>query len=428
MSTARFVPVSRVTLLALFLGTAALVFAHAHPLTGWAYADWAAASAEARQSLALAGVWAAGCAAWAASLHATPASATCPVSAVRNGAPLVRSQGSLLIGAAALGQVLGLAPLYLWCAIHTTYEADLRPFVIASGFAALIAFVGFGYLCGVLLPRLLATPAATVLTFGAIAFTDPGGSPLAPVWPFDVAAGLAEPRSVAILRVAFFLTTATLSLLASARWLKDRRTTPSTLAPAVAMLLPLVVVVLLTGANAPTLVHRDSEAQPRCTVVGVSQVCLHPARADLLPDVADLVRGMTDVVGPEAPAPARIYDATSPLPGASKGLALQLQYEDRERWPAFVALDLASFLIGTADCEPDSTGSGSSPGDVSSAAVVWLASQVDSDAAAIAITGPAGGLTSRLLQADPNSVASLLRRSLRDLRACRATIADLLPS
>lgn len=427
MSTARFLPVSRVTLLALFVGTAALVFAHAHPLTGWAYADWAAASAEARQSLALAGVWAAGCASWAASLHSTAASATCPVPAVRNGAPLVRSQSVLLIAAAIVGEAAGLAPTYVWCAIHSTYAADLRPLVIVGGVAVLVASVCFGYLCGVLLPRLLAVPAAVVLAFGAVAFTGADGSPLSPVWPFDVAAGLAEPGPVAGLRIAFYITTAILCLLASARWLEERRTTPATVIPTVASMTPILLIVLLSATNSAPLVHRDASAGARCASVGDSRVCVHPARATLLPELAAAVRSMQTVIGPDAPLPARIYDATTWPPESSDGLSLQLQDERPAQWRAYVALDLSSNLLRTAGCGPGADTSGSSPGDVASAAAVWLASQVDPGASAISGSGSASELARDLLRAPPAAVTPLLRHSLADLRACRATVAELLP-
>ncbi len=427
MTTGAFLPVSRTTLLMLLGGTACLVLAHSLPLTGWAYADWAAASAEARQGVTLAGVWAAGCAAWAASQHSTPTSVTCPIPAVRNGVPFVRGQAVLLIGAAVAGEAVGLAPAYLWCAIHADYASDVRPLVIAAGFAVLVAAVCFGYLCGALLPRLLATPAAVVLTFAAVALTNPSGSPLAPVWPFEVAAGLSEPASVAVLRLGFFITTSALCLATSVRWLECRRPEPGTVLQMATLVAPIPLIVLLTISNPLPVLHRDVEARPRCAPVATSQVCVHPARTDLLPDLTDLVRTMATVVGPEFPPPVTIYDATTRLPGSPDGLALQLQYEDPDRWRALAALDLATAFTGNADCPTDITGSGSSPGDVSSAAAVWLASQVDARAAVIAATGPASELTSRLLREPPTAVTSNLRRSLRELRSCQATIDDLLP-
>ncbi len=213
------VPVGPLVVLA--VGAGLLVLSHSIALDGWAYADWAAVSAETRQSLTLAGPWIAGCSAWVAGPLGSPSSALCPAGAARRGRGLVGAQLSRLCVVAWLGCAAGLAPALVHAARSATY-GGLSVWVVASSVTLICGFVALGYLVGVLLPRVAAAPVAAALAFAPVVLGPAEGSVVVPVYPFDGIAGLAEVATATASRTAFFAVAASTLALLSAWWLRHR--------------------------------------------------------------------------------------------------------------------------------------------------------------------------------------------------------------
>lgn len=402
-------------------GTAGLVALHAVPLTHRPYADWAAASAEARQALGLAVVWAAACSAWVASLHSSPSSITCPTTALRSGPSLVAAQTAVLSGAGLVGLALGLTPLYAWCARNSTYNTDLRPLVIIGGASIIVAGVALGYLCGTVLPRLLAAPTAAAIAFATVISMGVDGRPAATIWPFDVAAGIKETTGVGIFRTVFFLTAGALFLVAASRWLGTRTVAAAPIAALVVTLAPVAGVAHLSNAHNPALISREVVA-PRCERSAHLRVCVHPASKNLLPSLTAGLESLRSAIGPGLIFPANLSDGRGPI--TADGLVIDLPAD--RTWRAAAMLSVANAVLGTRACWSSVSGDGS-PADVTGAAALWYAASAEPRVIDVFGHGPTGAMGRTLLQAPAPVVGERLRQALPALHACRATLDQLMP-
>lgn len=332
---------------ALLVGTSALAFIHSRALLGWAYSDVTAMSAEYRQSVLTVGIFASGVAAWTSSAISSPTNAHAPAGSSRRGLPLAASNIMYLSLAAGLGFTLGLAPVTISSISHSDYgSVDLA--TIASGYAALLAYIATGYLIGCLLPY-LAVPAALGVAYVMVFFSS---TAVSPIFEFDIISGLEVPTKVSVARLLYFLASAGAAFLASSMWLRKRSTNEiRAAASSVAMILfPLLVLTYASTSYTPDLVVTDG-ATPVCQRAGESLVCVHPARSDLLADLADAVAVIGEQAGPEVFPPSNVFDATLDVPSdaASSSYLLQIQGQSSD-WLRAAIVDLASRAAGVQAC------------------------------------------------------------------------------
>lgn len=358
----------RVGLLA-FVGSGVLAFIHSRPLLDWAYGDTTAASAEYRQSVLTVGILLAGVAAWVSSSVAAPNNAHAPAGAVRRGAPLVLSNLSYLFVTGASGFAAGLAPVTWHTASSKVYGTfDLA--AIAAGFAGLLVYIAMGYLVGCLLPAYIAIPIALGLSYVMVFFTS---HVLSPALVFDVISGLEVPSQVSLVRLLYFGACIGAAALAASAWLRMRSTIEVKVpgVTVVGALLPLALITYAANSYSGSLVRADG-AEPVCEDAATSEVCLHPARAELLPAIADSVEVMSSRAGPDIVPTSTFVDATLSIPEAEESTALTLQIQGQSnRWLSFARGDIASYAAGIDACyrggKPDNTGR-----NVSSAVAGWL--------------------------------------------------------
>ena len=406
----------------LFSGMLIITWVHSKSLQDWAYADWAAVSAEFRQSLGLAGCFAAACSAWAGGSFASPRLAMCPAGAFRRGLPLVIHQLGELALWAVVGYGLGLAPLVSWTARNASYGGP-QGWVVASALVSLMAFISGGYLVGVLVRSLLAVPIAGAMAFATVVFTGYNGLATSPVWPFDVVAGLKEPSGITAFRVVFFGTTVILCAGAAAWWMRERSTQlslPPVLGVAV-FIAPIILIGAFANHRAGVLVQRDLTA-PTCerTSTGVN-VCVAPARAKLLRPLALKVDEMSRAVGQAGlPFMTEVADATTWESPQQGRILLQIQGQSRERWLQDALADTAQVVSGVPQCRVD-TGARSSGVSlaVSQAVAAWLLRQIHEPSDQV-VSGPSAARLEKSLEAEaPEDVRKFFGSQFRAINACR---------
>ncbi|MGI8577530.1 MAG: hypothetical protein ACR2KG_06330 [Nocardioidaceae bacterium] len=408
---------------------AGLSFAHSQPLLHWAYADWTAASAETRESLPFAGPWAAGVAAWVAARFASRRSIICPLLAPRRGLPLVRAHLSILAGWGLVGYFGGLAPVLTTTALGATWGHPDWLVLLASS-AALVGFMGLGYLTGCLLPLAAAVPTAAAISFFAVINTGDMGTVTGPFYPFGVEAGLREPGVVMVFRVLFFVAAVVLTGAASAWWMRESTasyTTPALLG-VVLVVLPLPLIGFLANRQSPPLVEHDY-SQATCERVDGVDVCVHPARAVMLGPLTRAVEKVSRAIGPARPY-TRVLDATLwPQPRPDE-IVLQLQAQDRNGWTTSAVQDMVDQIANVSVCAAQAqTNPSRSPlaeqAAVSGAVGIWLDHEVGVAGDNIGGWPESVTLAARLEAKPANEVRAALVKALPSIRACQGTIAQL---
>lgn len=398
-----------------FFGTAGLAFIHSRPILQWAYGDTTAASAEFRQSVLTVGILMAGVGAWVSSSIAEPTNAHVPAGAARRGAPLVLSNLSYLFLTSGAGFTAGLAPV-VWHAATTSVHGTFDFATIAAGYGALFVYVSMGYVVGCLLPNYVAIPVALGTAYVMVFFTS---HVLSLVFDFDVISGLEVPSHVSFVRLLYFGACIGAAALAASAWLGMRSTNETRLPAAIVavILLPLVVIWYAANSYSSPLVQAD-DATPVCEEVDASAVCVHPARSELLPDIADSVRVMSQTAGSNIFPASRILDATLVITDAQATSAYVLQIQGQSSdWLSWARADIASYAAGIDACysagNPD-------PGaqDVSSAVAGWL----------VGLTGeqpvvpiPTAGAEQQLQELQRMAVADAVRAieaEMAEIRQC----------
>jgi hypothetical protein len=413
-------------------GTAVLVAAHGSSIIGWAYGDWTAASAETRQGVTFAGPWAAGCAAWAAATYTSSRSVVCPLLAKRRGFPLALSQLSLLWFSGIAGHVSGMAPLVILTLVRAK-AGHANLLVVVGSLCVLMALMAGGYLIGSCLPRVLATPAAAVVSFLFVVMSGANGTPTAPVWPFGVIAGLEENPVVAAFRVGFFGAAAALMAAGAGWWLRERTlaVTVPALAGLLALLAPLPAMALLANRGGPDLVREEAHVQGTCQQAARFEVCVHPARVQMLPALSSGAEALSKALGP-APVPySRVIDAMLWPAPAPDDIVLQLQDSDREGWLAAAVQDMSSELSGARSCGSAATSTSPgvhsrSPGQVVAEALgIWLARQAGTDEAQVSPAQDSAMLAAHLDEVSTPRVQRAISSSLARIRACQGSPDDV---
>ena len=408
-----------------------LVVLHGQSIFGWAYADWAAASAETRQSLTFAGPFVAGCSAWTASRFTSLTSLVCPPGAGRRGVPLVVAQLWPMAACSLAGWLLGILPLDTFTALTASWGGP-DVLVLAGSAAALLAFVSLGYLVGCVLSFPLAAPAAVVLSLACVLAYGTNGLAAAPVWPFEVVAGYVETQTVGIFRVVFFLGCTVLFGCAAAWWIRTRRLDRTSLAPAttglLATLVPVAVLAVIASSSSPDLIRRDTSTDPICAAARKVQVCVHPARTQLLPQLQASTQRMQDTLNGVGLPYSRVVDATL-WPTDRPGLAvLQLQDHDADRWQQAAVQDLAAKAAGLSSCRRVATsvdpGTPAEPVVVAEALTIWLTRQTGHPEQSF--TPRSVELADTLSTQPATAVTDRLRASLAQIRACQGSREDLL--
>lgn len=259
-----------------FAGTAALTAMHSWPISGWAYSDLAAATAEFRQALIVAGIFVAGVAALVGGGISRPTLAFASAGSVRRGWPLVRAQISFLFSTAALGMTVGLSPTMATVLSSSSY-GSIDWATITSGYAGLLFYLSAGYLVGCLVPQYVAVPMAVLGAYLLLVVMPPI---LSPVFTFEVISGQQVPPGATLLRTFFFAVASALFVGAACAWLRRRSPseTRSAVAAVAVLVLPLLLVVWSARSYASPLVEFD-DAAPMCEEGEGLSVCVHPARA-----------------------------------------------------------------------------------------------------------------------------------------------------
>lgn len=422
------VPSSLAHLTALALGTAALVAIHASALRSWAYADWVAASAEARQALALAGPWAASCAAWSTSMTAARRGLICPDFALRSGLPIVAAHLSRLLLAAFLGLIAGLSPTFLAASLHAqSGRADA--IVVLTGLGALSAYVTTGAALGYLVPRIVAAPTAGAVGMIASALSGLNGRPTAPIWPFDVDIAYVESIPVGVFRILYFTAWSYSCAIVVTQWFRVRGSLPTGLGTVTALsaLVPVIVLGYVSDTRAPSLI-RSQTSTPVCEQPTSVTVCVHRARRSLLRPLASLESRVEAAAGSLPPPYVRVDDSALWPEDQPGHLALNLALEETAHWQNVAALDLARAVVGAQTCATSNDESGATAGDplaVADAIAGWIAVRAGATVAATALSPEANDLASHLLDLPDPVVKEAIADEVGSIRRCDADPSHL---
>lgn len=323
---------------------------------------------------------------------------------------------------------MGLGPVLVSTALNA-HAGGLDLVTFASSIAELWAFAAFGYLAGVLLPRVLAAFAASAAAFFGVVYSGLSPHPTALVFSFGVVAGLHANPLVTLFRVVFFLSAVLLLTSAAAQWLRrgTPRATIGLIAVMALMLLPLPVVSVAADNSAPQLVRKDG-ARPVCDSAGSVQVCVHPARESMLPALTNVVNRLMLSLGAARRNFVMVVDATL-WPKSRPGVViLQIQGDDRSAWISEATQDLARKLSGAETCQIGITqakGQNPSPATVAMSVGIWLARQAGTDGSQVGNDPQAIHLADRLSDLPARVVQRELGRHLVAIRTCRGTQNDL---
>lgn len=413
--TGRLFPPYRTRPLAFLLaGTALVAFLNGWQLTGWAYSDVAAASAEVRQGVLSAGLLVAGVAAWVASSVSSPDLAYMPGGAKRRGKSVVTYHVLALTAAAWLGYTIGFAPGIGVTLVRSVY-GSLDVWSIVSAYACLAGYAGLGYLCGCLARSYVAVPTAVAAAY-AILFVSP--AVVSPILEFDIVSGLEVPARVSALRTAVFIGVAVGTALAAAVWLRLRRTDQwaAALLAAGGVLAPIVLVALLASRHATPLVVLD-EAEESCRTVGSSTLCLHPARRQLLEPLGNQLALLQKELGPRLIPPLALRDATLAIDPVDTPEVLQIQDRDRETWLRTAVADIAGYAAGVGACEQGLNGN-SGTYDSSVAVAAFYIRRTGLPDGSVSMGPRAATLFQSMIAQDEESVLNILKANARAIQAC----------
>lgn len=418
-------PVPARAIIALVLGITLFTLLHSLELMRWAYADWPATSAEARQSLTLSGPWAAGCAAFVSSRFSSPISLLCSAAASRSGLVFVWAQIRVLAIWSLLSFTAGLMPVLVYTSSRATYGGPSIA-VILSGVAVLWAFVALGYTTGLVVPGNLGPPVAAVVAFSMVIFPDFFGPAVSPVWAQGVIAGQHETLIVSLFRIVFFLGFAAGFVIMSGHWLLTR-SVPMRFSSGFSLVgLVIPVLVGFTAAReAPDAIRADSPPAAICSQSSLVEVCVHASRSAMLPELSGAAERVFSILGPARPMRYRISDATLALLGQSADLTLQLQGNDKERWLSAATQDMAIAFSGFAQCsgQYDAAYSDVQLGAiaVSGGVAIWIARQAKTTSELITNAPDAVAVADRLERTSTAKVQNFLIEAGADLRNCAAS-------
>jgi hypothetical protein len=353
----------------------------------------------------------------------------CPPTAVRRGSRLVFAQVSFLVLASLSGYLLGLAPA-LGFAADNAQAGRLDAAVALSGISLMVGFVSLGYMLGCLLPRTAAPLAAAAIAFAATVLSGVNGTASSPVWPFGVVEGLEETPIVSWYRVMFFLGAAVVLLVGATKVLERRAIlgVPKLGLMLIGTLTPIVLVANLANGDAPPLV-RQSASVPVCANRDSVTVCVHAARAVLLPRLTSLARELSTALGAAAPARLSVDDALlwSHTPGT---LVIEIQGQSASGWASAALVDMATQLTGAATCSShaplsNSGPSLSEPARISQGVANWLVSEVSGRTSSVSSDPGAVRVARRLATSPTAAVQVKLAGSLPRIQACRGQDSDL---
>jgi hypothetical protein len=365
------------------------------------------------------GIFLAGTGAWTSSVISSPSSAHAPAGAARRGPPLVWANLSFLAFMGALGLTLGLAPVTVFVARESTY-GSLDPLVIASGYAALLAYLAGGYLVGCILPTYLAVPIALAVAYAMVFMSSAVTSP---VLEFDVISGLAVPTRVSVVRLLYFVACAGGALLAAGLWLRMRSTVEfrgAAISVGV-VVAPLVVVAYASASYGGPLVGHDS-ATPLCdkTAIG-SLVCVHPARSEFLEPLTASVESIRQAAGPEIFPSLDVFDATLAVPDDIRNRAVLLQIQGQsEDWLSSARTDLAIRASGLEMCYQRATPD-PGPQDVSSAVAAWILSRIGESTQSMIYTAGAAEQLETLNRLGPVAARQAIVEEIGAISRCSGT-------
>ena len=378
MTRAATRPVPILVLTAMAAGVLALTVLGTFSVTSWAYADWTAVSAVTRESQVYTGPWVAAWCAWIAGRYLGPRSMLCLPSAARSGARIVTAHAGVITAGALAGFAAGLAPV-LWSTGQRATYGSLDWLVLAGSVAVLLMFCSVGYLIGCALPRAASVIVAATAAFAIILFAETWGPAVAPLRLSTPSVGLYETGTVAAFRVVFFTALALALVVASARIVADRTTTRSV--GNYVGLAVLVVPLLLGGvarAAGPDAVVREARPPASCTRAGSVPVCVHTAKATLLPALATAVdKVLTSVDDKPAVPLTGVSDAALGRTTAPDVLVMDLQTDDGN-WAGWAAADVAGYISGQQACNQRGDASGDAAeaaidqADVSFGITAWL--------------------------------------------------------
>ena len=340
-------------------GVFLLVLLGTLPMTRWPYGDWVAVSAMTRECLVYVAPWAAAWCAWVAGRYLGSRSMLCLPSARRSGTYIVRAQLRYLLGSVIFGYLLGLVPVLVVTLLGAT-QGGLDWIVLIGAIMVLLMFCSLGYLIGCLVGRLSSIILAVATSFGVVLLVDTWGPVVAPLRLGLIPAGWYETTIVSLFRVVFFGALA-LSLIVAAAFVVDRRTTRRTPAGYTGLgviLLPLLVGVAARSA-APAVALPEQNPPLECAATRSGQVCVHAAKAVLLPSLANTVNRVLSVVDGQPAVPVTdVLDADAaardPRPGT---LILNLE-PNQDTWTNWVASDTAQYISGLAACRLNGSSSG----------------------------------------------------------------------
>lgn len=409
-----FPPHRAIPIVVLLVGTGVLAFLSGWQLTGWAYYDVAAASAEVRQAVLYAGILVAGVAAWVASSVSSPSLAYIPYGSKRRGKSVAGSHIVVLTMAAWLGYTIGFAPGIAITVVRSVY-GSLDVWSIISAYACLAGYASLGYLCGCLTRSYVAVPAAVAVAY-AVLFVSP--AIVSPMLPFDIVSGLEVPARVSALRTAVYAGVAVATGLSASVWLRlhcaDRWT--GAMVAVGGLLSPVLLVGFLASRQAMPLVVLDG-AQEVCHAIGSSAVCLHPARAELLEPLGSQLGLLQQEFGPTLIPPLTLRDATLESDSVDSPEVLQIQNSKEDSWLRVAVADMAGYAAGIGACEraPDATPEGY---DSSVAVAAFFMRRTDFPAGTVSMSPVAEVLFQQMITQDEETVLAILESNASALHSC----------
>lgn len=431
MTRAATRPVPLLVLVVVGGGVLALTVMGTFPLTTWAYGDWTAVSASTREALVYPGPWVASWSAWIAGRYLGPRSMLCLPSAARSGQHIVVAHAIVIAVAVLAGYAAGLAPV-VWATGQRATAGSLDWAVLSGSMAVLLAFSSLGYLIGCALPRAASVVVAATASFTVILLVDTWGPVVAPLRLATPSAGWYETGIVAIFRIVFFATLALALLVAAAKLVADRTTT-RTVRNYTGLAVVLVPLIIGVGARAtgPDAVVREALPAAQCTRVHSLPVCVHSAKAALLPALATVVDRVLAKVDDKPAVPlAGVFDAALGPAAATNGLVLDLQTQDGN-WTGWAAADIAGYVSGQRACNLRGDTSGDAAGTaidqfaVSDGVTAWLTRAAGYTAPQLNPSPVADRVEGTFARLPPTQSQQLYQRFAPQIATCQLTSSAL---
>ena len=179
---------------------------------------------------------------------------------------------------------------------------------------------------------------------------------MAPVWDFGVVVGLEENPAVSLFRILLFLVLAVCCVATSTWWLSER-TSPRSMAPlGGAMLLGVPLILGAVAINqSPELIRHEAHPISQCQRAEGIDICVHGAKAVLLPDLISSVEAVHTAWGLEGFPLFRVLDTVLWIePSPPRVITIDLQTQDSDGPRNAAIQDLAWMpAIGSNGWHPD---------------------------------------------------------------------------